>query len=421
MVVNAYTGRTDFYVSDPDDPLIRTWERIYPGTFKSLSEMPAGLHAHIRYPEDFFLTQAEMYGTYHMKDPSTFYNREDLWTFPRENYSDETVPMQPYYVIMRLPGETRAEYVLMLPMVPQGRDNMIAWLAARCDGADYGHLFEFAFSKDRLFYGPYQIQALINQNPDISEQYSLWNQMGSKVILGNLLVIPLEDSLLYVEPLYIRAENGQLPELKRVLASYGDRTVMGTTIDSTLAALFKGGESPAPVIAKSVPPSGMNSEESGAPPLRAVGSVPAHAPAGLQTAAARLQPRAIAALKQEDWNCVRNGNAATGRRTGPAHRLRASLMARTAALAPDATSATVNDLSPSAASNGAARPIPRARSLNIFTLKCRRIKWRCAPVSDAASAMVNDLSSSAGSNTAVAPGIRPSTEQPPHNFGHWRI
>jgi uncharacterized membrane protein (UPF0182 family) len=301
VVINAYTGRTDFYVADPDDPLIRTWERIYPGMFKPMSEMPTELRAHIRYPEDFFLTQAEMYGTYHMKDPSTFYNREDLWTFPRENYSDETVPMQPYYVIMRLPGETRAEYVLMLPMVPQGRDNMIAWLAARCDGADYGHLFEFEFSKDRLFYGPYQIQARINQNPDISQQYSLWNQMGSKVILGNLLVIPLEDSLLYVEPLYIRAENGQLPELKRVLASYGDRTVMGTTIDSTLAALFKNGENAAPVLAKSVPPAGMNAPgEIATPPLVASDGVSGPAPPGLQAAAAHYS-RAIAALKQGDW------------------------------------------------------------------------------------------------------------------------
>jgi len=302
VVVNAYTGRTTFYVADADDPLIRTWQRIYPGMFKPLSEMPPDLHAHIRYPEDFFLTQAEMYGTYHMKDPATFYNREDLWTFPRENYSDQTVPMQPYYVIMRLPGETHAEYILMLPMVPQGRDNMIAWLAARCDGADYGHLFEFAFSKDRLFYGPYQIQARINQNPDISQQYSLWNQMGSKVILGNLLVFPIADSLLYVEPLYIRAENGQLPELKRVLASYGDRTVMGTDIESTLSALFKGSENPAAVITKTVPPSGM-----GAPPP-SPGSRPPQlpvtnaviAPPGLQAAATHYS-RAIAALKQGDW------------------------------------------------------------------------------------------------------------------------
>ena len=250
VVVNAYTGATDFYVSNPDDPIIRTWETNLSGYLQGDGDMPPDLHMHIRYPEDFFVIQADIYRTYHMTDPAVFYNKEDLWSFPRENYADETAPMQPYYVIMRLPGETDDEYVLMLPMVPQGRDNMISWLAARCDGADYGHLFEFAFSKDRLFYGPYQIQARMNQNPEISQQYSLWNQMGSKVILGNLLVIPIEDSLLYVEPLYIRAQDGQLPELKRVLASYSDRTVMGEDLDSTLAALLKGGEgAPVPAVA----------------------------------------------------------------------------------------------------------------------------------------------------------------------------
>ena len=137
VVVDAYTGETDFYVADPEDPVIRTWGRVYPGMFKPLSEMPQELHAHIRYPEDFFLIQADIYRTYHMTDPAVFYNREDLWNFPRENYADATTQMQPYYVIMRLPGETNAEYILMLPMVPQGRDNMISWLAARCDGADY--------------------------------------------------------------------------------------------------------------------------------------------------------------------------------------------------------------------------------------------------------------------------------------------
>ena len=210
--------------------------------FKPISAMSDDLRKHIRYPEDYFLIQADIYRTYHMTDPAVFYNREDQWGFPRENYAGETVPMQPYYVIMRLPGETHDEYILMLPMVPESRgtvrDNMISWLAARCDGTDYGHLFEFAFSKDRLFYGPYQIQARINQNPDISQQYSLWNQMGSKVILGNLLVFPIENALLYVEPLYIRAENGQLPELQRVIAAYSDRIVMGNDLGSTLNALF---------------------------------------------------------------------------------------------------------------------------------------------------------------------------------------
>ena len=287
-IVDAYTGATDFYVADPDDPVIQTWERIYPNMFKPMSEMPADLHAHIRYPEDFFLVQTDIYRTYHMTDPQVFYNREDLWDFARENYADQTTAMRPYYVIMRLPGESTAEYILMLPMVPRGRDNMIAWMAARCDTPGYGHLFEYSFSKDRLFYGPYQIQARINQNPEISRQLSLWNQMGSKVLLGNLLVIPVQDSLLYVEPLYIRAENGQLPELQRVIASYSDRVVMGDTLDAALAALFTGG-APAPAtIAKTVP---------------AASSGVAIAPAvhGDLKAAAEHYSRALAALRAGDW------------------------------------------------------------------------------------------------------------------------
>jgi uncharacterized protein len=298
-VVNAYTGETEFYVADPEDPIIRAWERIYPGMFKPISEMPHELRAHIRYPEDFFLIQADIYRTYHMTDPDVFYNREDLWNFPRENFADETTAMQPYYVIMRLPGETNAEYVLMQPMVPQGRDNMISWLAARCDGADYGHLFEFAFSKDKLFYGPYQIQARINQNPDISRQLSLWNQIGSKVILGNLLVIPLADTLLYVEPLYLRAENGQLPELKRVLASYGDRTVMGDDLESTLAALFTGTRNGAPVVTKSAPPPRAAVVVAAARAASA-GAAPGNVKPDLQGAASHYN-RASQALRHGDW------------------------------------------------------------------------------------------------------------------------
>ncbi len=166
-----------------------------------------------------FLVQADIYATYHMTDPQVFYNREDVWGFPRENYGGDTGPMQPYYVIMRLPGEPRDEYILMLPMVPRNRDNMISWLAARCDGDKYGHLIEYAFSKDKLIYGPYQIQARINQNPEISRQMSLWNQMGSRVILGNLMVIPIENSLLYVEPLLPARGKRPVTRLQRVLAS----------------------------------------------------------------------------------------------------------------------------------------------------------------------------------------------------------
>jgi uncharacterized membrane protein (UPF0182 family) len=275
--------------------VIQTWASIYPGVFKPIAEMPADLHAHVRYPELFFLIQAEIYGTYHMTDPAVFYNREDVWTFPRETYADQTQPMQPYYVVMRLPGEQQAEYILMLPMVPQGRDNMISWMAARCDGADYGHLFEFEFSKDRLFNGPYQIQILINQNPEISQQYSLWNQMGSKVLLGNLLVIPIEDSLLYVEPLYIRAQNGQIPELQRVLASYSDNTVMADTLSATLAALFKTA-APPPVTVKTAATA----------PISTGPALTATPMAGVSLTAAEHYNRALDALKAGDW--TRFGN-----------------------------------------------------------------------------------------------------------------
>jgi uncharacterized membrane protein (UPF0182 family) len=300
VVVDAYNGTADFYVADPADPIIRTWQRIFPAMFKPISAMSGDLRQHIRYPEDYFLIQADIYRTYHMTDPAVFYNREDQWGFPRENYAGETVPMQPYYVIMRLPGETHDEYILMLPMVPESRgtvrDNMISWLAARCDGTDYGHLFEFAFSKDRLFYGPYQIQARINQNPDISQQYSLWNQMGSKVILGNLLVFPIENALLYVEPLYIRAENGQLPELQRVIAAYSDRIVMGSDLGSTLNALFT-----APV---ETPPPTVSSVATQAVTTAMTSGSTAKAPAAVKgdlIGASMHYNRALAALRTGDW------------------------------------------------------------------------------------------------------------------------
>ncbi len=300
VVVDAYNGTADFYVADPADPIIRTWQRIFPAMFKPISAMSGDLRQHIRYPEDYFLIQADIYRTYHMTDPAVFYNREDQWGFPRENYAGETVPMQPYYVIMRLPGETHDEYILMLPMVPESRgtvrDNMISWLAARCDGTDYGHLFEFAFSKDRLFYGPYQIQARINQNPDISQQYSLWNQMGSKVILGNLLVFPIENALLYVEPLYIRAENGQLPELQRVIAAYSDRIVMGSDLGSTLNALFT-----APV---ETPPPTVSSVATQAVTTAMTSGSAAKAPAAVKgdlIGASMHYNRALAALRTGDW------------------------------------------------------------------------------------------------------------------------
>jgi hypothetical protein len=196
--------------------------------------MPQDLQKHIRYPEDLFFIQAQVYGTYHMNSAEVFYNREDLWQFPRQPTGGDEATMAPYYIIVRLPGEPQAEFLQMLPMVPSQRQNMIAWLAARSDPPDYGKLIVYEFPKDKLVYGPFQIEALINQNTEISQQLSLWNQMGSRVIRGNLLVIPIENSILYVSPLYLRAEAGQLPELKRVIAAYGDaRRDAGSAVQRT--------------------------------------------------------------------------------------------------------------------------------------------------------------------------------------------
>jgi uncharacterized protein len=238
VVIDAYDGSVDFYLIDPADPIAATLRRIFPSLFKTFEAMPEDLKKHIRYPEDLFHIQALMYQAYHMDSPEVFYNREDLWQFPRQ--PDHLVPtMAPYYMIMRLPGESQAEFILMLPMVPSQRENMIAWLAARCDPPNYGKLIAYAFPKDKLVYGPFQIEARINQDTNISQALSLWNQLGSRVIRGNLLVIPIENSLLYVSPLYLRAETGQLPELKRVIAAYNDRVVMEETLGEALAALFK--------------------------------------------------------------------------------------------------------------------------------------------------------------------------------------
>lgn len=257
VVVDAYNGTVEFYLMDAADPIAATYQRIFSGLFKSFAAMPPDLQKHIRYPEDFFRIQAQIYQTYHMEAADVFYNREDLWQFPREPSGNETTVMVPYYIIMRLPGETQAEFFLMLPMVPSRRDNMIAWLAARCDPPDYGKLIVYEFPKDKLIYGPFQIEALINQNTEISQQLTLWNQMGSRVIRGNLLVIPIEDSILYVSPLYLRAQHGQLPELKRVIAAYGDRVVMKETLAEALSALFETGAAPrTPATATAAPLTG---------------------------------------------------------------------------------------------------------------------------------------------------------------------
>ncbi|MBU0536496.1 MAG: UPF0182 family protein, partial [Nanoarchaeota archaeon] len=239
VVVDAYDGDVTYYVVDDTDPLIRTYAKIFPKQFLTFSSMPKNLKKHIRYPEGLFTIQAEMYKTYHMDDPVVFYNKEDAWGIPNEIYgSGQQVPMEPYYIIIKLPGEEQPEFVLMSPFTPIKKDNMIAWIAARSDGDDYGKLFVYRFPKDKLVYGPSQIEAKFDQDSVISQQLTLWSQRGSGVTRGNLLVIPIDQSIIYIEPLYLQAEQGELPEMKKVLVSDGDKVVMEDTLEIALEALF---------------------------------------------------------------------------------------------------------------------------------------------------------------------------------------
>ncbi|MEK7732478.1 MAG: UPF0182 family protein [Planctomycetota bacterium] len=252
VTVDAYDGTVHFYVADPADPLIRTTARIFPGLLQPLDAMPADLRAHIRYPEGLFRIQAGIYAVYHMRDTQVFYNKEDLWSIPVRHGAGPDRPMEPYYLILRLPGEPKEEFVLLIPFNPSKKDNLSAWLAARSDPPHYGKLVVYNFPKQKLIYGPRQIEARIDQDSFISQQLSLWNQRGSQVIRGNLLVIPIERSLVYVEPLYIAAEKGQLPELKRVIVGFGDRIAMEETLDGAIARVFGG---PTPRAGAEVAPS----------------------------------------------------------------------------------------------------------------------------------------------------------------------
>lgn len=239
VVVDAYNGQVDFYIADESDPMIRTWDKVFPRLFKPLTAMPLELRQHIRYPEDLFSVQSERLLTYHMKDPQVFYNREDQWQIPQEIYGNESQAVAPYYLIMKLPTASQEEFILLHPYTPTSRPNLIAWLAARSDGAEYGKLLLYKFPKQKLIYGPNQIEALINQDPVISQQISLWNREGSRAIQGNLLIIPIEQSLLYVEPLYIEAEENSLPALARVIVIYENQIVMAETLDEGIQAIFQ--------------------------------------------------------------------------------------------------------------------------------------------------------------------------------------
>jgi uncharacterized membrane protein (UPF0182 family) len=286
LVIDAYNGTLTAYVSAPGDPLIRTWGRIFPGILHPLDSMPAGLRAHIRYPDELYRVQTSLYATYHMDAPDDFYHREDQWQIPavKEREGQGSVPFM-RHIVMRLPEEKQAEYIYMVPFTPRGKDNLAAWMVARNDGAEYGKLRVYRLSRQRLVFGPQQIENRINQNTDISRQISLWDQRGSRVIRGDLLVIPIEESLLYVQPLYLQAEGGRIPELKRVVVAYENQVVMGETLDAALAELFGG----APVV--------------GAAPAAREIEVPA-ADSGFQALVAEAKQRYDAAQQAQrelDW------------------------------------------------------------------------------------------------------------------------
>jgi uncharacterized membrane protein (UPF0182 family) len=276
VVVDMYDGTVRFYVMDPNEPVLAAYRRAFPGVFLDLGRLSEDLKRHLRYPEDLFSIQAYQYRTFHMTVPQVFYNQEDLWVFAQEKYAAQAVPMKPYYILMKLPGSDQLEYLLMTPFTPQNRDNMIAWMAARCDFPEYGKMLVYELPKDKLVYGPNQIEAMVDQNTTISQQLSLWDQRGSRVIRGNLIVIPIENSFLYVEPLYLSAEGASFPQLKRVIVVAADKVVMEPTLDEAIRAVF------------------------GAPSPTAGAQAPGAQPAELQRARAQLGA-VQKAMQQGDW------------------------------------------------------------------------------------------------------------------------
>ncbi len=239
VVIDAYDGTLTVYAIDETDPVLATYEKIFPTLFTPLSEASQELRAHFRYPLNLFQIQSQIYRAYHMEDTEVFYNQEDLWQLPQQiGDNNNSEQMQPYYVIMRLPNAEGEEFLQILPFTPSGKDNMVSWMAARCDGDNYGQLVLYKFPKQVLVYGPQQVEARIDQTPDISEQLTLWNQEGSSVIRGNLLVIPIDQSLLYFEPVYLQADEGALPELKRVIVAFKNTIVMRQTLPEALDAIF---------------------------------------------------------------------------------------------------------------------------------------------------------------------------------------
>jgi uncharacterized membrane protein (UPF0182 family) len=287
-VIDAYDGTTTLYGIDEKDPVLATYRRIFPGLIADGATMPEAIRAHWRYPEDLFTLQAEVYKTYHMSDPQVFYNKEDQWAIPGET---KGAPMVPFYVLMQLPGEDALSFILMQPFTPRNKDNMIGWMAARSDPGSYGERLVYNFPKQRLILGPEQIKARMNQEPDISKELTLLNQQGSKVIYGNLLVIPINDAIVYIQPLYLQAESSPMPELKRIIVSYADKVAMASDLTDALSRVFG---APIPrttgpgVLEPTVTPPGTSTSTSTVSP-------------GEAALARDLYEKAVAAQKAGDW------------------------------------------------------------------------------------------------------------------------
>jgi uncharacterized membrane protein (UPF0182 family) len=293
-VIDAYHGNVSLYIADEKDPLIQTLSRIFPGTLKPLSEMPADLRTHLRYPEDIFKVQSAVYTIYHMDDPQIFYNKEDQWSVASVGESQEGQegqPIAPYYTIMKIPGGQAEEFILMLPFTPRLKDNLASWMVARSDGDNYGKLAVYRFPKQKLIFGPRQVIARINADPEISRQLSLWDQRGSKVIKGTLMVIPIKESLLYVYPIYLRADNGNIPELRRIIVVSETRIAMEPTLEASISRLFGASTDGA------TESHDQTSTPGNKPPLSTAGS----APNNLAEQAKQHYDRALQAQREGDW------------------------------------------------------------------------------------------------------------------------
>ena len=303
-VIDAYDGTVDAYVADGNDPVVNTYARIFPGIFKPISAMPADLRRHVRYPAGMFRIQTLLHATYHMTEPDEFYHREDQWQIPEGlgKATNESPFMR--HIIMKLPGEANPEFIYMMPFTPRGKDNLAAWMVARMDGENYGKLSVYRFPKQSLVYGPKQIANRINQDTEISRQLTLWDQAGSQVIRGELLVIPIEESLIYVEPIYLRAEGGTIPELKRVVVAHENRVVMGETLEDGLNMLFGAGaaaRAQATVRDSLSATGGVPASVVGAPTAPAPAPSASGAIAELLRQAQTHYDRAIAAQRAGNW------------------------------------------------------------------------------------------------------------------------